>query len=150
MPRYLILFLAVASLVALSVWLAWPHSSITRENAARIHEGMTLEEVEFVLGSPERDETSGPTAADEKALRVPDNLDEPLSRKLRLEQAEKTGKFAHDYRFASGGRRWRSDEVRIVVLFDPAGCVTSCSWMPVCRVPETFFERLRRLLRCYL
>jgi hypothetical protein len=148
--RCLFLFIAVASLLALGMWLTWPHTRITRENAVRIHEGMTLEEVELLLGGPGRDETSGPTTEDDKAQHLPEITDEKLMRKMRLELAERRGKFNYDYSHASAERRWRSDEVGIVVLLDPAGRVTSCSWLPLCRRPETFLQRLRRFLDPYL
>jgi hypothetical protein len=34
------------------VWLAWPRPGITESNCARIQVGMTLEEVEALLGGP--------------------------------------------------------------------------------------------------
>lgn len=58
--RFLVLSLA-AILVGLGVglWLLWPHTAITHENADRIQPGMTLAEVEAILGGPARDETGG-------------------------------------------------------------------------------------------
>jgi hypothetical protein len=58
MPRRrLLLFALPAMLVLVGVvwvafWLAKPRTAITRENAARIQEGMTLAEVETMLGGP--------------------------------------------------------------------------------------------------
>jgi hypothetical protein len=42
--------------IAVGVWLSWPRTAITRENAERIQPGMTLAEVEAILGGPARDE----------------------------------------------------------------------------------------------
>jgi hypothetical protein len=42
------------------LWLVWPSASAINElNAARIQTGMTLAEVEAILGGPARDETGG-------------------------------------------------------------------------------------------
>jgi hypothetical protein len=55
--RFAILSLvAVAVVVAAWVWLFWPRTAITLENARKIRPGMTLAEVEAILGRPERDE----------------------------------------------------------------------------------------------
>jgi hypothetical protein len=56
--RRLLVFGLLATVTGLSVggsWLLWlrPTTAITRENAAKIKEGMTLAEVEAILG-PER------------------------------------------------------------------------------------------------
>ena len=53
-----LLLLALPALVALTGggWLFWPRTAITRENAAKIQVGMTLAEVEAILGGPARDE----------------------------------------------------------------------------------------------
>src|SRR5260370_5738376 len=60
--RRLLLFGLLAGSLALGagLWLLWPRSAITRENAAKIQEEMTLAEVEAILGGPERDDSSGP------------------------------------------------------------------------------------------
>jgi hypothetical protein len=58
--RRRLLILAVAGTVvmlAVGAWLFWPRTAITRENAAKIQRGMTLAEVEAILGGPARDET---------------------------------------------------------------------------------------------
>jgi hypothetical protein len=46
-------------LLGVGIWLLWPrcpHSAIRQENANRIKVGMTLAEVEQILGGPGRDE----------------------------------------------------------------------------------------------
>src|SRR5438067_993746 len=50
--RHLLLFSLLAGLLALGVdvWLLWPRSAVTRENFAKLRVGMTLAEVEEVLG----------------------------------------------------------------------------------------------------
>ena len=55
--RRLMLFGLLAGLLALGAggWLLWPRTSaITRENAAKIKAGMSLAEVEAILGGPAR------------------------------------------------------------------------------------------------
>src|SRR5947209_17090532 len=48
---------AVVAALAVAVWMVWPRRSvITRENIDRITDGMTLDEVEAILGGPARDE----------------------------------------------------------------------------------------------
>jgi hypothetical protein len=52
--------IAVLGITAAGVWLLWPRpTAITSENAERIQFGMTLQEVEAILGGPARDETDG-------------------------------------------------------------------------------------------
>jgi hypothetical protein len=59
--RRLLLFGLPAGLVAamLAVWLLWPRTAITRENADKIRMGMTLAEVETILGGRARNEATG-------------------------------------------------------------------------------------------
>jgi hypothetical protein len=59
--RGLLLFGLLLGSLALgaSVWLLWPRSAINAENAAKIQGGMTVSEVEAILGGPSRDETAG-------------------------------------------------------------------------------------------
>ena|ERR1700730_13070060 len=56
--RRLLLFgLLGGSLAFAGAWVLWPRTAITRENAERIQVGMTVQEVEAILGGPARDET---------------------------------------------------------------------------------------------
>jgi hypothetical protein len=43
----------------LAAWMFWPRTTINGGNIARIEKGMTLAEVEAILGGPARDESSG-------------------------------------------------------------------------------------------
>jgi hypothetical protein len=55
--RLLPLVLLVATVpLAVAAWLLWPPTAITPKNAERIRPGMTLAEVEAILGGPARDE----------------------------------------------------------------------------------------------
>src|ERR1700722_14500609 len=66
--RRVLLIGLLAATVALGVceWMLWPRppSAITRANAAKITEGMTLAEVEAILGGPPRDESTGTVVSD--------------------------------------------------------------------------------------
>jgi hypothetical protein len=51
--RLLLLALPVAlGCSAALLWVVWPHTAITPDNAAKIKRGMTLAEVEAILGGP--------------------------------------------------------------------------------------------------
>src|SRR4051812_40868610 len=65
----------VAGLVI--TWLLWPRTAITADNAAKVREGMTLAEVEALLG-PARDESTGPLAAE-----LTEAIDDPDEREFR-------------------------------------------------------------------
>jgi SmpA / OmlA family len=55
--RLLLIAIPVAAAsIAVGAWLMWPRTVITPENAARIQPGMTVAEVEAILGGPARDE----------------------------------------------------------------------------------------------
>lgn len=59
--RFLVLsFAAVVLGLVVGVWLLLPRTAITRENAYCIEPGMTLEQVQLVMGGPPRDESTGP------------------------------------------------------------------------------------------
>ena len=76
--------LATAVGVAAAAWLLWPRTAITRENAAKVREGMTLAEVEAILGGPARDETTGPVEREEPPeFAPPDAARSPLANHYR-------------------------------------------------------------------
>jgi hypothetical protein len=52
--------LACVLLTSGVAWLLWPQTAITQENAAKLRKGMTLAEVEAMLGGPARDDSTGP------------------------------------------------------------------------------------------
>jgi hypothetical protein len=118
---------AVAA-VAVAVWLLWPRTAITRENAAMIVRGMTLAEVEAVLGGRARTETTGPVELDW-------NLDTGMVvlNELNLESNRPAC-------------TWQSDRVSIYVQFSQDGRVTDCQVFPMRRAPESAHDKLRRWL----
>jgi|SRR5882724_6685651 len=126
--RRLLLFGLLAGVLALGVggWMLWPRSAITRENAAKVQTGMTLAEVESILGGPERDESTG-------RLEQDGSNDDPS----RLEFFDALRK----------AKNWRSDRVIIDVHLDAAGRVQVCYRLQVRRVQESPLAILRRWLR---
>jgi hypothetical protein len=119
----LIVYTAIlVTLVALSVAFLAPRATlITWTNAERIQRGMTLQEVEQLLGGPARDESTRPTVP---ACIICDG---------------------YDSMNAPSGE-WKSDEVVVwVYLID--GRVHVCKVMPPAAVEEGLVEMLRRWLR---
>jgi hypothetical protein len=141
--RRLLLACLPAAAVALAVgaWLLWPRTAITRENAAKIHKGMTRAEVKAILGGPPRDESSGPVDLDEPDDGIPD-----LIRDARLRQWIDGALRAHFD--PEGGERaaWQSNQVAVYIWWDAAGTVESCDCFPMRRAPEGPLEVLRRWL----
>jgi hypothetical protein len=122
----------VAVALTIGVWSLLPVSAITRENAARIQAGMTLTEVEAILGGPARDETTGPV------VRVdPPEFAAPDSRGIRYRIAFVDSRPHHE---------WQSDEARISVHFGEDGRVTDSTDFPMRRAEETLVNMLRRWL----
>ncbi len=124
--RRRVLFLCVAAVMvglAVGVWLLWPRTAITRDNAARIQKGMTRAEVMAVLGGPPRWEPTGPLDLDEADDRMP-------SATLRWINCEIRADFDPE-----GGARakWQSSEVAIYIWWDAAGTVDSCEFFPLRR-----------------
>lgn len=130
--RRLLLFGLLAGLIALGacVWLLWPRTAITRENAAKIREGMTLAEVQAILGGPERNESSGPLCPDE-----PDG-----------EAGEFVASWYQDMKLMEGRHVWGSDKIIIVLRVENDGKVSSPSCIPMRRMNESPLEILRRWL----
>jgi hypothetical protein len=54
---------AVLGVAAFAAWLYLTRTAITEDTAIRIRPGMTLAEVEAILGGPARDESTGPLIA---------------------------------------------------------------------------------------
>jgi hypothetical protein len=113
----------LASLLLLGsiTWLLWlPRAGITTASAARIANGMTLEQAEAIRGGAPRDESTGILDPDLKMGGGPD---------IR-------------------SREWRSDEVIIYLMYDRDSRVNGIIAHPVRRVDalEPLIARLRRMI----
>ena len=127
--RFLLLLSVTSAAVTLTVGIAllWPRNAITPENASKIHSGMTLAEVEVILGGPQRDEATGD-----------------------LEQA-RSDRSGDSFWLFSRGRgqphyqAWVTDSFVIHVTFDEDMRVTGSRVLAVQRSAESPLKRLRRL-----
>jgi hypothetical protein len=138
--RRLLLFglLAVAVVLATGSWLLWPRTAITRENAAKIQVGMTLAEVEAILGGPARSDMTGPCVVD---------LDDRDERDLLALQQRRYILLVLAIRGEDRYRLWQSDAVELFVQCDHRGRVTTCDTTPMRRAEESPIDMLRRWLR---
>jgi hypothetical protein len=140
--RRLVLIGLVAVLVLIGLGLLWPATAITRENAARIQVGMTLAEVEALLGGPDRIDTTAPVepdAVDDQEAARP----EAVQFQLTLTRLGKSRRA----QIGSSLRTWGSDRIAIFVVFDDAQRVADFAFRPLRRAPESPLAALRSLLR---
>jgi hypothetical protein len=140
--RHLVLGLAVVAVsLAVVTWLSGPRTAITVASAATIEPGMTLAEVESLLGGPAWDETTGQVALDQDdtpAGGAPD-----LIRALRVrQQFYLIDSLTLDPRVP----RWQSNHVLVGVRFDAEGRVADFYAFPMRSVNEGPLDRLRRWL----
>jgi hypothetical protein len=129
---------SIAILAALAC-LLWPRSAINRGNFEKIKEGMTLAEVQALLGGPPRDETTGPVMAEIARADTGPWSREALGVLL-----------ADDFHYRptlSGEGFWASNSLMVRVFFDQKGRVTSCESVDVVPIQESPITRLRRWLR---
>jgi hypothetical protein len=114
--KLLVALAGLAVVVGAVVFVLWPRapSRITRENCARIHEGMTQSDVEAFLGPP-GDYTTGPTT-----LAFIVHIGQQPPRTLW----------------------WESDSVVVRIDFSATGTVTSVGDLPVNREPQSALGNL--------
>ncbi len=127
--RFLFLALSLAAVMVglpMGMWLMprLPSTAITRENAERIESGITLGDVERILGGPARDECSGPVKDDEGGFNT---IDFPPDDDL-------TG--------TAQSMQWKSDRVSVTIDLDAHNRVICCDIAAIRR--ETLLETLRR------
>jgi hypothetical protein len=127
--RLLLLALPAVLALGLVAWLLWPRTAITtitEQNAEKIREGMTVAEVEAILGGPGRSESPG--------------------RFLPAMSNEQFREIAIRFRPAEPHSEWQSNQVRVLVRFDPEGRVQEWTCFPVRRESESPVDMLRRRL----
>jgi hypothetical protein len=133
----LICLLAAGAVVA----LYWPRATaITRANAAAIQKGMTLAEVEAILGGPPRDETTGPVEVD---------LSDGNALVMFLTNQRRGGWLSPDDLLQHAGRSirtWQSDRTLVLVYLDADQRVLDVSTTPMRRTEEGVLAMLRRWL----
>jgi hypothetical protein len=133
--RLLLLGLTTLTVLALCACLLRPRTAITRENAERIRAGMTIAEVEALLGGPPRDDSTGPVVAEvdpEHGI-----LEE---KRLTFYTARWTPERPNVI------VQWQSDEVNISVAFTAEGRVDGSGYLRLHRVQESPLDRLSRWL----
>ena len=126
-----LLLLALPAVLALGLvaWLLWPRTditAITEENAEKIREGITVAEIEAILGGSGRSESTG--------------------RFLPAMSNEQFREIAIRFRPAEPHSEWQSNQVRVLVRFDPEGRVKEWTCFPVRRESESPVDMLRRWL----
>jgi len=135
--RRLILFgVPVVVVLGVGAWVFWvqPRTAITRENAAKIEVGMTLAEVEAILGGPARFEFPGPLTSDVGFRRSNDELvaQHNFSQPFPANTVTKL--------------RWNSETVTIDVPFDGEDRALQIRYILHRPESETFLRRVRRWL----
>jgi hypothetical protein len=124
---------AIVIALAVGAWWCLPRTGITRENAGRIQPGITVAEVELMLGGPQRDESTAPLFHDNETGRPVRILPQWL------------GKW-QPWRKHPDLLEWRSNEVIISVGLDDDDRVI-CSFINPVYVHQGPLELLRRWLR---
>jgi hypothetical protein len=125
----------VATLVGM-VCLLWPEdsSAINRENAARIRQGMTLDEIETILGGPGRHEFGGPLSSD-------------VQFSLSNDEIVAAHRFVLSYPANTVAlQRWQSKTVTIDIPFDAQGVALQVRYILHRPDSETFLQMVRRVL----
>src|SRR5262245_7155806 len=116
------------------LYAVWPQSGISHQNAAKLQLGMTLEDVERLLGGPERDEGVGPVYEDTGSLRFKTVIPVWLCRGPLWRQPNCTR------------RVWLNDRLLISVEFDENERVIRHEYRRLLSRGEPFVEKLCRWL----
>ena len=140
--RRLLLVCLVAGLVAfgVGVWLLVPRSAINHANAAKVQKGMTLAEVEAILGGRARNESSGRLLWSGPNWRL--DAGDFLDLHSALERL-----WRERHRDNLQILEWRSDVGFICLAMHPDGRVVETYWMPLSRTDGDWLYTLRHWLR---
>jgi len=117
--------LSVVTTFALICWL--PRTAINQETYDRIEIGMTLAEVEAILGGPARNEATGP-------IEVDDDVDMPTFLPALI-----ITRMRHAC--------WSSNRIQTYVAFDHEHRVMNKACLRMHRVPESPVDMFRRWFR---
>jgi len=143
MKRHVLCLAAVGALRALSLVVWWPwrpllFTRITMENARKVDVGMGLDEAEFILGGPERDDSTGPTSLFYYDVDQNSGFHEVVAR------GPMPGDDRHRW-FAS--HRWFSDHARILIGLTADGRVQWIIATPCQPERDNVLNMTRRWLR---
>ncbi len=141
--RALLLGIVIAlAALAGTVWLLWPRTAISRENAEKVCAGMTRAEVEAILGGPARDEATGPIELD-----YDDSSDGDMRSLLRMARVRLwMVELVQARDDPDHYRIWQSNQVAVWVEFGADGRVRDCHCLPMRRVGESPLAAVRRWL----
>ena len=128
-PLLLVVLFTGSLVLGAGAWVLWPRpSAITVENAEKIRTGMSLAEVETLLGGPPRDETTAAGPLDSKS-----------GRRHRIERNP-------HYLPKDAVMTWSSNTVVLCISANASGEITQCE----CRIfsfnPESRINMIRRRL----
>ena len=132
--RLLVAFVACVAFGFVGVYMVWRPTAITWESFYGIRVGMTLEQVEAILGGPERDDGDGQW-----------EFDVLFDQHVAVMGADGVPGKAGPL-WDSPAHKWAADQVIIRLWFDPEGRVTAGHAAPVRRLPVRLIDRLRRWL----
>lgn len=139
------LFIALSLLACVLVggvvaWLLWrPASAITRENAAKIAQGMTAADVEAIFGGPARDDRTGPVEID--------SSDPSFLLWLAMgPRLRSTTLWDLNQQGIPIIRTWQSDNTMVLVHFDDTQRVVEAEVIPMHRTSEGPLTTVRRWL----
>lgn len=124
------LLIGLATVVVVGGWVVWPRSSaICKENYHRITVGMSLSQVEDILGGPARDESFGTLLV--QVNDTPSAKDSPL-------KGEQQRFFRRSVLRREGvsSKEWISNQAAVWVGFDAEGSAVSRSFLVVYREPQ--------------
>jgi len=131
--------IAAVAVLAVAVCLLLPSSKINRRNYKKIHEGMTLAEVEAVLGPP-RNDTTGPVMAV-----VGDDEDHGPWNKEAFAALKAIDFQSRPVLVGEGV--WASNSLLVRVRFGSDNRVISHESLDVVLMPGATFARIRHWLR---
>jgi hypothetical protein len=140
--RWALVMASSVGLVGLAAYLEPFQPAINDKNAARIQVGMTLADVEAILGGPARDVATGALEPENELLGTAEYWAAGVN--IDLYRAETQCPDSPDARCIYA---WTTNHVMVVVHLDRQGRVNDSYRIGVRRVHESLLDMLRRWLR---
>jgi hypothetical protein len=141
--------IVMVGVAAFCLWLYSTCTAITEDSAVRIRAGMTLAEVETILGGPARDESTGPLVADltfvgdDRRNDAREPID-PIEFCTSVRRELVDGGRGEGSLPAAGF--WLSNRAMIRVDFGASGRVERARWLPARRDYGDTLDRFRAWL----